>query len=126
MLNAFRQSSYMHSPSTAHATKLAVQNPGADARRQLLQAREEIPNLTLLDVADIRHEICNVASRVGHLLLNVVVQQDAVHCPLLASDHDHDPFFTVSTYLVGAHQARSCGCKSHACSWPAQETGLAG
>lgn len=59
-------------------TRLTIQHPGADARRQLLQALEEILNLILLDVAKIRHQVCNLASRIGHLLVDVVVEQDVV------------------------------------------------
>nr|GFD60678.1 hypothetical protein [Tanacetum cinerariifolium] len=61
-------------------TRLTVQNTRANAGRQLLQALEQIPNLVLLDVAEIRHEVGDVASRVGHLLVDVVVEQDAVDC----------------------------------------------
>jgi hypothetical protein len=42
--------------------RLTVQNTGADAGRQFLQALEQIPNLVLLDVAEVCHEVRNLAS----------------------------------------------------------------
>ena len=42
--------------------RLSVQYPGADAGRQLLQALEEVPNLVLLDGAEICHEVGDVTS----------------------------------------------------------------
>lgn len=65
-------------------TLLTVQNPCTDARRQLLQALEQIPDLALLDIAEICHKIGHLPSRVRHLLVNVVVEQDTVDCVLLA------------------------------------------
>ena len=77
------------------SVRLTVQHPGANARGQLLQALEEILNLVLLDVAEICHEVGDLTSRVGHLLFNVVVEQNAVDCALLASSTSTNTVFSI-------------------------------
>jgi len=53
---------YLLFSATVKGAVRLVQDPGTDTRRKLLQTREQIPNLTLLNLTDIRHEIRNIAS----------------------------------------------------------------
>jgi len=53
---------YLLFSAIVKGTVRLVQDPGTDTRRKLLQTREQIPNLALLNLTDIRHEIRNLAS----------------------------------------------------------------
>ena len=62
----------------SHFSPISVQDPGPNSRSEVFQALVQILDLILTDVANISHEVCDIAARIRHLLVDIVVAPDLV------------------------------------------------